>query len=157
MEIADDLCGSRRRRCPCIAFSSFLDLASQAPSVNVIVFIETLTDPFPSHPPAQGNHHANLTEAVFQYECSCRRRVPSRVEAGWLSGRFGKLNSGRKISPELRFRVLHRQPELFAARVHPYLDGQVLGNCLKSSGHHCGQEGFPSQMKPVLLGYSVQY
>jgi len=40
MEVADDLCVSRRRRCPCIASSSLLDLPSQAPSANVIVFME---------------------------------------------------------------------------------------------------------------------
>jgi len=36
---AGDLCVARRRRCPCIAFSSLLDLASQAPSANVMVFM----------------------------------------------------------------------------------------------------------------------
>jgi hypothetical protein len=35
MEVADDLCVARRRRCPCIPFSLLLDLASQAPSANV--------------------------------------------------------------------------------------------------------------------------
>jgi len=38
--VADDLCVTRRRRCPCIASSSLLDLASQAPSANVIVFMK---------------------------------------------------------------------------------------------------------------------
>jgi len=31
---------TRRRRCPCITFSSLLDLPSQAPSANIIVFME---------------------------------------------------------------------------------------------------------------------
>ncbi|MCH6569669.1 MAG: hypothetical protein IH794_06145, partial [Acidobacteria bacterium] len=31
---------TRRRRCPCIASSSLLDLPSQAPSANIIVFME---------------------------------------------------------------------------------------------------------------------
>ena len=39
MEVADDLCVSRRRRCPCIASSSLLDLPSQAPLANVTVFL----------------------------------------------------------------------------------------------------------------------
>ena len=45
MEVADDLCVARRRRCPYIAFSSLLDLISQAPSANVIVFMERDTKP----------------------------------------------------------------------------------------------------------------
>jgi len=40
MGVAGDLCVARRRRCPCIAFSLLLDLASQAPSANIIVFME---------------------------------------------------------------------------------------------------------------------
>jgi len=40
MEVADDLCVARRRRCPCIASSSLLDLLSQAPSANIIVFMD---------------------------------------------------------------------------------------------------------------------
>ncbi len=40
MGVAGDLCVARRRRCPCIAFSLLFDLASQAPSANVIVFME---------------------------------------------------------------------------------------------------------------------
>jgi len=43
MGVAGDLCVPRRRRCPCIASSLILDLASQAPSANVIVFIEVDT------------------------------------------------------------------------------------------------------------------
>jgi len=39
MGVAGDLCVARRRRCPCIAFSLLLDLASQAPSANIIVFL----------------------------------------------------------------------------------------------------------------------
>jgi len=39
MGIAGDLCVPRRRRCPCIAFSSLLDLTSQDPSANVMVFL----------------------------------------------------------------------------------------------------------------------
>jgi len=38
--IVGDLCVPCRRRCPCIASSSLLDLASQAPSANVIVFMK---------------------------------------------------------------------------------------------------------------------
>jgi len=37
--IAGDLCVARRRRCPCIAFSSLLDFTSQDPSANVMVFL----------------------------------------------------------------------------------------------------------------------
>ncbi len=37
--VAGDLCVARRRRCPCITFSLLLDLASQAPSANVMVFL----------------------------------------------------------------------------------------------------------------------
>ena len=40
MEVAGDLCVARRRRCPCIASSSLLDLPLQAPSANIIVFME---------------------------------------------------------------------------------------------------------------------
>ncbi len=39
MGVAGDLCVARRRRCPCITSSSLLDLPSQAPSANVMVFI----------------------------------------------------------------------------------------------------------------------
>ncbi len=39
MGVAGDLCVARRRRCPRIAFSLLLDLASQAPSANVMVFL----------------------------------------------------------------------------------------------------------------------
>ena len=42
---AGDLCVARRRRCPCIAFSLLLDLASQAPSANVMVFLGRDTNP----------------------------------------------------------------------------------------------------------------
>jgi len=45
MGIAGDLCVARRRRCPCIAFSLLLDLPSQAPSANVIIFMERDTKP----------------------------------------------------------------------------------------------------------------
>ena len=38
--VADDLCVTRRRRCPCIASSSLLDLPSQASSANVIVLMK---------------------------------------------------------------------------------------------------------------------
>ena len=40
MGVAGDLCVARRRRCPCITSSSLLDLPSQAPSANSIVFME---------------------------------------------------------------------------------------------------------------------
>ncbi len=40
MGVAGDLCVARRRRCPCITSSSLLNLPSQAPSANVIVFME---------------------------------------------------------------------------------------------------------------------
>ena len=39
-EVVGDLCVPRRRRCPCIASSSLLDLASQVPSANAIVCME---------------------------------------------------------------------------------------------------------------------
>ena len=39
MGVAGDLCVARRRRCPCIAFSSLLDLTSQDPSANVTLFL----------------------------------------------------------------------------------------------------------------------
>ena len=39
MGVAGNLCVARRRRCPCIAFSSLLDLTSQDPSANVMVFL----------------------------------------------------------------------------------------------------------------------
>ena len=66
--------------------------------------------------------------------------------------------AGGIIFPALLVGVLFGA--LFATSVPELLLGEYSGlsvNCLKSSGHHCGQEGFPSQMKPVLLGYSVQY
>ena len=44
LEVAGDLCVARRRRCPCITFSSLLDLPSQAPSANIIVFMEQDTN-----------------------------------------------------------------------------------------------------------------
>ena len=40
MGVAGDLCVACRRRCPCIASSSLLDLPSQASSANVILFME---------------------------------------------------------------------------------------------------------------------
>ena len=40
MEVAGDLCVARRRRCPCIASSALLDIPSQAPSANIIVFMK---------------------------------------------------------------------------------------------------------------------
>ena len=43
--VAGDLCVPCRRRCPCIASSSLLDLASQVPSANVIVFMKRGTKP----------------------------------------------------------------------------------------------------------------
>ena len=39
MRVAGNLCVARHRRCPCITFSSLLDLPSQAPSANVMVFL----------------------------------------------------------------------------------------------------------------------
>ncbi len=42
-EVAGDLFVSRRRRCPCIASSSLRELALQAPSANVIVFMKGST------------------------------------------------------------------------------------------------------------------
>ncbi|MCZ6485857.1 MAG: hypothetical protein O6826_09175 [Acidobacteria bacterium] len=42
--VAVDLFVARRRRCPCIASSSLRDLASQAPSANIIVFMEGSTE-----------------------------------------------------------------------------------------------------------------
>jgi hypothetical protein len=47
MGVAGDLCVARRRRCPCIAFSSLLDLTSQDPSANVMVFLGRDTTPIP--------------------------------------------------------------------------------------------------------------
>ncbi len=47
MGVAGDLCVARRRRCPCIAFSSLLDLTSQDPSANVMVFLGRDTTPLP--------------------------------------------------------------------------------------------------------------
>jgi len=44
MGVAGDLCVSRRRRCPCIAFSLLLDLASQAPSANVTISMKRDTE-----------------------------------------------------------------------------------------------------------------
>ncbi len=38
--VAGNLCVPCRRRCSCIASSSLLDLPSQAPSANIIVFME---------------------------------------------------------------------------------------------------------------------
>ncbi len=45
--VAGDLCVARRRRCPCIAFSSLLDFTSQDPSANVMVFLGRDTTPIP--------------------------------------------------------------------------------------------------------------
>ncbi len=39
MGVAGNLCVARHRRCPCIASSSLLDLSSQDPSANVMVFL----------------------------------------------------------------------------------------------------------------------
>ncbi len=44
MGVAGDLCVTRRRRCPCIAFSLLLDLASQAPSANVTISMKRDTE-----------------------------------------------------------------------------------------------------------------
>jgi len=44
MGVAGDLCVARRRRCPCIAFSLLLDLASQAPSANITISIKRGTE-----------------------------------------------------------------------------------------------------------------
>ncbi len=44
MGVAGDLCVARRRRCPCIAFSSLLDLASQAPSANITISMKRGTE-----------------------------------------------------------------------------------------------------------------
>ncbi len=52
MGVAGDLCVARRRRCPCIAFSWLLDLASQAPSANVIVFMGQDTREATALPPS---------------------------------------------------------------------------------------------------------
>ncbi len=56
MEVAGDLCVSRRRRCSYIASSSFLDLASQAPSANIIVFMkrDTKVEPLDRNPTIGG-------------------------------------------------------------------------------------------------------
>ena len=43
MGVAGDLFVSRRRRCHCIASSSLRNLASQAPSANVTVFMKGST------------------------------------------------------------------------------------------------------------------
>ncbi len=60
--VVGDLCVPRRRRCPCIASSSLLDLTSQAPSANVIVFMKRGTRP----PIVQKNmkRHEVLTTAT---------------------------------------------------------------------------------------------
>ncbi len=47
MRVAGDLCVARRRRCPGITSSSLLDLPSQAPSANVMVFMERDTGQCP--------------------------------------------------------------------------------------------------------------
>jgi hypothetical protein len=39
MGVAGNLCVPRRRRCPCITSSSLLDLPSQDPSANVMLFL----------------------------------------------------------------------------------------------------------------------
>ena len=39
MGVAGNLCVARHRRCPCITSSSLLDLPSQDPSANVMVFL----------------------------------------------------------------------------------------------------------------------
>ncbi len=46
IRVAGDLCVARRRRCPGITSSSRLDLPSQAPSANVMVFMERDTVQF---------------------------------------------------------------------------------------------------------------
>jgi len=58
MEVAGDLCVTRRRRCPCIAFSLLLDLASQAPSANVTISMK------------------RDTERTVQYACGALGRAP---------------------------------------------------------------------------------
>jgi len=45
MGVASDLCVARRRRCPCITSSSLLDLPSQNPSANIMVFMGRDTNP----------------------------------------------------------------------------------------------------------------
>ncbi len=59
MGVADDLCVARRRRCPCITSSSLLDLTSQDPSANVIVFMERDTKPTALTAPDHEGGHPN--------------------------------------------------------------------------------------------------
>ena len=77
MGVAGDLRVARRRRCPCIASSSLLDLTSQAPSANAILFMERdtwmpnpnnsiLDNPYPS---------SNFVVAVVENLCIIRARL----------------------------------------------------------------------------------
>ena len=72
MGVAGDLCVARRRRCPCIAFSLLLDLASQDPSANVTLSMKRDTD------------------RTVQYACGARpaKRVPPRVAQRTQAGPF---------------------------------------------------------------------
>ncbi len=69
MGVAGDLCVARRRRCPCITSSSLLDLPSQAPSANIIVFMERDTK-FPGG-----------RKASYRGQCPPFRRANARL--GW--------------------------------------------------------------------------
>ncbi len=74
MEVADDLCVARRRRCPCIASSSLLDLPSQAPSANIIVFMEQDTKDLP---------HAFPGGRKASYRGPCARFRGANALLGW--------------------------------------------------------------------------
>jgi len=64
MGVAGDLCVARRRRCPYIAFSLLLDLASQAPSANITISIK---------------RGAERTARVRLRRGPTRKRVPSHA------------------------------------------------------------------------------
>ena len=61
--VAGDLCVARRRRCPCIAFSLLLDLATEAPSANATISME------------------RGTERTLQYACGGLGRAPCQAGA----------------------------------------------------------------------------
>ena len=95
MGVAGDLCVARRRRCPCIAFSLLLDLASQDPSANVMVFLgrdttpdyaqilyyseETIRRAAPPARPASGYPCPPQRTAESTFAVADPKRVPSRV------------------------------------------------------------------------------
>jgi len=80
MELAGDLCVARRRRCPCIASSSLLDLPWQVPSANIIVFMEQDTKDLPYAFP-YGSYRGWHEPSWSQYTMDSADRIYENEEA----------------------------------------------------------------------------